>query len=319
MNPAKILIIDDDSISRRFVSKVLELAGYDWHEAQDGVEGLATAAQLEPDLILLDRVMPHMEGIEVLQRLRNHYRTNHIPVIMLTSLDDMDYRVEGLGAGADDYVIKPFDDRDLLARVAAALRRSEHSLSADSSTRLPGNAVLRHQLQRRLQAGNGCAVAYIDLDHFKAYVDHYGFEKAAVVIRGVAQITQHAVKDHGHPDDFLGHIGGDDFLLIAHPTTAEVVCQHIVESFDRSVSDHYNADDLASGYIEGYDRYGTARRFPLLSLSIAIIEVPDNCSPQPSQIASFAGRCKQNIKNNRGPGWKKYAFSTDASSATLER
>ena len=308
MDRAKILIIDDDSISRRFISKALDLAGYDWYEAKDGVEGLATATQLEPDLILLDRVMPQMEGLEVLRRLRNHYLTNHIPVIMLTSLDDIDYRVEGLTAGADDYVIKPFDNRDLLARVAAALRRSENSLAADPSSKLPGNAVLRRQLQLRLQAGTGCAVAYIDLDHFKAYVDNYGFEKAGVVIRGVAQIVQRAVKAHGHPEDFIGHIGGDDFLLIAYPATAEAVCRQLVEDFDRSVSSYYTATDLASGYIEGFDRYGTARRFPLLSLSIAIIEVPAQCSPDSSEIASFAGRCKQNIKNDRGLGWKKYAF-----------
>jgi diguanylate cyclase (GGDEF)-like protein len=318
MNRARILIIDDDSIARRFVSKALDLAGYDWYEAKDGAEGLASATQLEPDLILLDRVMPQMEGIEVLQRLRKHYLTNHIPVIMLTSLDDIDYRVEGLSAGADDYVIKPFDDRDLLARVAAALRRSEQNLDADSLTRLPGNAALRRQLQRRLQDGVGCAVAYIDVDHFKAYVDNYGFEKAAVVIRGVAQIVQLAAKAHGHPDDFIGHIGGDDFLLIAHSATAKKVCQHLLEEFDRSVSNYYNATDLASGYIEGSDRYGTARRFPLLSLSIAIIEVPTNCTPDLEEISSFAGRCKQDIKNNRGPGWKRYAFTANNSSAVRD-
>jgi diguanylate cyclase (GGDEF)-like protein len=220
----------------------------------------------------------------------------------------MDHRVEGLTAGADDYVIKPFDQRDLLARVASALRRSQHSLAADPSTKLPGNVVIRRHLQRKLQEDAECSVAYVDLDHFKAYVDFYGFERAGDVIHAVAQILQRAVAKHGGPHDFVGHIGGDDFLLISQPSHVEVVVQNLVESFAAEVPTYYSEQDGARGYITGQDRYGAQRQFPLLSLSVAIVEIRAGCCPAAADVAAFAGHCKQHIKSDRGQGWRRYPY-----------
>jgi len=309
MEDTRILIVDDQRMARRVIARALEAAGYQCHEAGDGATGLSLSRELTPDLILLDCVMPRLSGIEVLQQLRLDFRTSHIPVILLTSLDAMDHRVEGLQAGADDYVIKPFDERDLLARVAAALRRSRHSLAADPTSRLPGNQAIRHHLQHRLKAGAGCSVAYVDLDNFKAYVDFYGFERAGNVINAVAKLMHQVVADYGCADDFVGHIGGDDFLLIADSLTIESVCKNLIESFDREVPSFYNSADRLRGYIDGHDRYGTSRRFPLLSLSVAIIDITSGISPDPIDLATFAGRSKLDIKSNRGLGWRRYSYN----------
>ncbi|NEQ65790.1 MAG: response regulator transcription factor [Symploca sp. SIO1B1] len=121
----RILVIDDDSAISELVSVNLELAGYDVSQASDGVKGQALAVQLQPDLILLDLMLPKVDGFTVCQRLRRDERTTDIPVLMLTALGQTQDKVEGLNAGADDYMTKPFELEEMLARVRALLRRTD--------------------------------------------------------------------------------------------------------------------------------------------------------------------------------------------------
>ena len=304
----KVLIIEDDPLLRELASALLETSGYEPLEAGDGKDGLSMAFAERPDLILLDRGMPDMDGVEVLRRLRANFVTTHIPVILVSGRHELNDRLEGLASGADDYIIKPYDRQELMARVGAVIRRTQQSLGADPLTKLPGNLVLRHQFQQRLAAGNGVCIGYVDVDNFKAYVDHYGFEAAAFVIQKAAQMLYAAVTDHGDPQDFIGHIGGDDFLLLSTTSKIDHVAAALVESFAALAPQFYSDGDRARGYIEGKDRFGTMRQFPLVSLSVVIICIPPGAHADPDHVAAYAAHCKTELKRDRGKGWKRFEY-----------
>jgi two-component system response regulator RpaA len=122
---ARILVIDDDAAISELVAVNLEMAGYDVSQAEDGIKGQALALQLQPDLIMLDLMLPRVDGFTVCQRLRRDERTAEIPVLMLTALSQTQDKVEGFNAGADDYLTKPFEVEEMLARVRALLRRTD--------------------------------------------------------------------------------------------------------------------------------------------------------------------------------------------------
>jgi two-component system response regulator RpaA len=121
----RILVIDDDAAIADLVSINLEMAGYDVNQAEDGIKGQALAVQLQPDLIMLDLMLPKVDGFTVCQRLRRDERTADIPVLMLTALSQTQDKVEGFNAGADDYLTKPFEVEEMLARVRPLLRRTD--------------------------------------------------------------------------------------------------------------------------------------------------------------------------------------------------
>lgn len=311
----RVLVIDDDEDIRRLVRKVLDRESYKMLEANNGQDGLTLTFTELPDLIVLDRQMPGMDGLEVLRKLRAQLTTRHIPVILLTAMRDVDQRVKGLQSGADDYVLKPFAPRELRARVAATLRRSESDLVADPLTKLPGNLVLRKELGRRLERKSNFSLCYADINHFKAYVDHYGFERASEVIQRLAQLIYNSWVDHGAQEDFIGHIGGDDFLLLTGQERAEPVSVALVEGFQAMVSEFYDEADLRRGYIKGVDRYGAQRRFPLISLSVAIIDVAPGDVSDNRELAAFAARCKEDVKQRgekRPLSWRRYRYTSSS-------
>jgi len=302
LNPVlrlKILIVDDDEDLRRLVGSTLKDERYDLMEANNGQDGLALAFTEAPDLILLDRQMPGMDGLEVLNKLRTNLTTRHIPVILLTAMGKVNERVQGLETGADDYVIKPFAPQELSARVEATLRRSRRDLITDPLTKLPGNPVLREELSRRLSSREHFSLCYADINDFKAYVDSYGFEGASEVIQRLGQLIYNCWIEHGAPDDFIGHIGGDDFFVLTAQESAEPLSIALVTGFNEMAGKYYQKTDRDRGYIQGMDRYGVQRRFPLLSLSVAIIDIAPGDFSDSKDLAAFAARCKEDVKQTR--------------------
>lgn len=299
-----ILIVDDDADIRAVVRVALESRGWVVTEAGNGGEALETIASRHPDLVILDREMPGMGGMQALERLRGDPRTRHVPVIMLTSRGSLDDRVGGLDQGADDYVLKPFEEAELLARVRALLHRSREARSADPLTGLPGNYVLRRELARRLASDRPLSVAWLDLNHFKAYVDHRGFERASAVILRFADILTSVVEAEG----FVGHIGGDDFLLLGEPNEIGRQVEGILDAFEAAVPEFYEEEDLERGHVPGRDRWGVRRDFPLVSVAAAVVDVEPGDFDDPEALGDFAVLCKSAVKQ-RGEGnvWSRYS------------
>lgn len=227
-----------------------------------------------------------------------------------SSIGKLQKATHRIAAGEFDHDphIPPGDEIGALSqdflRMAARLKELEQiSLDASPLTRLPGNIAIERSINRRIREQASFAMCYLDLDNFKAYNDRYGYIKASDVLKKTGEVIHETVKQLNDPDAFVGHIGGDDFVVIIDSRLAKTACQKIIAAFDALVPQVYTDEDLAAGAIKGVDRYGVERVFPLLSMSIAAL----NCQPghyaSASEIASAAAAVKDRVKESSGSNY----------------
>ncbi|HJU51220.1 MAG TPA: response regulator [Acidimicrobiia bacterium] len=266
----RILVVDDDPDILSVVKINLELEGYEVDTAEDGREAVDKAMIEAPELILLDIMMPRMDGLTALRRIRSHGTTGNTSVILLTARGLPEDRVKGLELGADDYITKPFDISELVARVKAVLRRTQAARDLSPLTGLPGNFRIGAEIEQRIESGASFALIHCDLDNFKAFNDHYGFMRGDEVIRFCARCMVEATEAIGEPDAFVGHIGGDDFVALISAEKAEEYCKRVIETFDDGILDNYDTADALRGYIEVIDRRGERYAFPMVSISMGV-------------------------------------------------
>ncbi len=293
-NKEKVLIADDSPAMREAVTQALEPT-YTVIQAQDGLHVLEQV-DTHPDIIgiVMDLMMPHLDGLKTTHVLKSDFLTYHIPIIILTSqvaLEDMVYAVQ---MGADDYMKKPFDPIELNARLIMNIRRTQRDQNANPLTKLPGNAIINRTILQRLD--QPLAILYADLDNFKAYNDKYGFNKGDDILKHTAQVLSIALKKHGNPGDFLGHIGGDDFVLISTPDKAEAISQEICISFDQQATQFYSEEDQKRKKIIAFDRLGNQQEFPLVSISVAVVTNEKKELTSMPQIAQLAAELKHYAK-----------------------
>lgn len=298
---SRILIADDDEDIRAFLEVELTLEGYSTVEAADGLQALERARRDGPDLIVLDVNMPQLDGLAVLRRLREDARTAHLPVILLTARGQASDTVEGLDAGADSYLTKPFLAEVLLAHVRAALRRADQQAARSPLTGLPGNERILSELTERLERGEPVALLYVDLDQFKPFNDHYGFLRGDQAIQATATLLQRVASDAGDERTFVGHVGGDDFVVITGPELAEPLARRITDRFDQLAPSLYDPADRDAGSIEVPDRRGTPQRFPLLSLSIGVASTASRDLQHPGELVEVATEMKRFAKRREQP------------------
>ncbi|HEX9781079.1 MAG TPA: response regulator [bacterium] len=292
----KVLVADDDPDLRDILRAILESAGFSVVEAADGQAAVEEIRTHQPALVILDNMMPRMTGPQVCTWLKQDMLLRHVPVIMLTGKSEVQDKVEGINAGADDYLVKPFEPKELLARVQMVIRRSAQDLEANPLTRLPGNTSIHREIQQSITSRTPFAVCYVDLDQFKAFNDHYGYSRGDEAIRYTAQALLQASKTAGGPSDFVGHIGGDDFILITSPDRAEAVCRTIVESFDAGVGTLYDEADRQRGHLLHRTRTGEMVEVPFLFISIALVSSEDHQFEHPGQIAELGAELKTYAK-----------------------
>ena len=299
MIKARILTIDDDPD----ILDVLELTLselYEVFQANNGEEGLNMLQQKNPDLIICDYTMPVMNGRDFCIALKKDILLRHIPIIMLTGKGEVQDRITGIEAGVDDYIVKPFDPSELLARIRMILKRTESSLDANPLSHLPGNTSIMEEFQRHISSGEKFAVGYADLDKFKAYNDVYGFEKGDDIIRETARILIEVVREVGGSDSFVGHVGGDDFVFIMDDKLIDEASQKIVDCFDEKVSSFYSKKDFEAGYICGTDRQGNEEKLGLLAISIGIVSNATQEITHVAQISEIAAELKKYAKSIDG-------------------
>ena len=296
----KILIADDDPDILRFVEINLRLEDFDISTASDGQEALESAIAQRPDLVLLDVMMPKMDGFEVCQRLRGDPRTSNVSIIMLTAKSLSAEKVVGLTAGADDYIIKPFDPLELIARVKSTLRRAREMRDVNPLTGLPGNAMILQELQRRIAENQSFALMHIDLDNFKSYNDFYGFARGDTVIKLVARILQDAVVKQDPQSGFVGHIGGDDFALLCDADVAVSMCKEVIARFDESIPALYDPQDSERGYITVADRRDETHDFPLMTITLGVTSTSARRIESHWQASEIAGELKMFAKKQQG-------------------
>jgi diguanylate cyclase (GGDEF)-like protein len=298
-----LLVVDDDPFIARLLEIELKAAGYDVRVASDGVMALETAQERCPDLVLADVMMPNMDGFELTRRLRQDPRTAAVSIIMLTARGLSADKLEGFAIGADDYIVKPFDTPELLARIRGVLRRSRDMRAQSPLTGLPGNVRIEEEIDARVDQGIPFAILYADLDHFKAFNDHYGFARGDDVIQSTARMLEDVSREVTEGQAFVGHVGGDDFIVVVPPELAGEVAQALAERFDGFVGDLYPAEDRERGYIEVVNRRGELQRFGMLTMSIGVASTQKRSFQHYAEAVAVATEMKQYTKGATGSSW----------------
>ncbi len=296
MKKPRVLVVDDEEDIRDILKTILTEEDYEVIEAGDGNEALKMARTKAPDMIILDYNIPYIDGRDVCSQLKKDILLRHLPILMLTGRGEVMDKVKGINAGADDYVVKPFEPAELLARVRMIIRRTERDLDANPLTRLPGNISIMNELQGCIDKGSPFAVGYADLDKFKSYNDKYGFERGDEVIRETARIILNAVTLTGNPGDFTGHIGGDDFIFITCPEKSDAICLKIIEDFEKKVPEFYAPVDAKNGFISALDRKGQLQKISLLSISIGVVANLNQRLTHVAQIGEIGAELKHAAK-----------------------
>ena len=299
MAKSRILIAEDEPNLREVLHMQLELAGFEVVDACDGQVALELAGQANPDVILLDVMMPRVDGYEALRRLRASYATRFIPIIMLTAKDTREDVLTGFQGGANDYLTKPYDRGELLLRIENQLNWSRQQREANPLTGLPGNLSINRETERRLASGEPFALLQVDIDFFKAYNDHYGYPRGDEAIQSLSRILVEAACRHGE-GTFVGHIGGDDFVLLSEPGEAEAIGQEIIDEFNRVVPSLYDADDRARGHVQVKNRRHELEDFPLMSVTIALVRTDRAQVSHLAQLTDIAQELKAHGKGIPG-------------------
>ena len=299
----KILIVDDSLFFRAEMERSLTGAGYTTVTVTSGEEALEKVRSEKPDLVLLDVVMTDMDGFEVCRILRNADSNNLMPIIMLSSKDSQDDKLVGLELGADDYITKPFNERELLSRIRNTLRRIDRNRAANPLTGLNGNIEIQREIESRIANGMQFAVVYGDLDNFKSFNDVYGFGRGDLLIKQTADILTDQVRLFGNPDDFVGHIGGDDFVFITTPDKAELLCREVIALFDEKAVTLYDPEDVEKGFISATNRRGETETFPLASISLGVVHNVTRPLHSHLEVAQVASELKKQLKAMEGSNY----------------
>ena len=299
----KILIVDDDPDILDVLRIILEAEGYEVTEAHDGKEALDIIKKTSPDLLITDFKMPKMCGDALCNKLKEDILVQHMPIIMLTGKGEVSDKVHGINAGADDYMVKPFEPQELVARVKMVLRRTARDLDANPLTRLPGNVSIINEIQGRIDRKEIFSVCYVDLDKFKAFNDKYGFKQGDEVIKNTARILISTVQEKGIAQDFIGHIGGDDFVIVTIPDRVDGLCKGIISKFDLMVPELYHEEDKKKGYIIGKDRQGKTKKIPFLSVSISVVSNKKKEIKHVAEVGEIGAELKEYAKSLKGSNY----------------
>jgi diguanylate cyclase (GGDEF)-like protein len=294
-------VVEDDRAIANMLQTTLQLEGYTAAIARTGEEGLQAALREVPELILLDLMLPGIDGFEVLRRLRADPKSQHIPVIVLSARHDTAVKVRAFDEHVDDYLTKPWHVDELMARIRARLQRRNNPVN--HLTGLPAGARIEQAITRQLESGGLWALLYFDLDNFKAYNDAYGPFTGDELIKVLGRIAVEVLREHGNPSDFLGHIGGDDFVIITTPDRVQALCTELIDRWDRESRAYYTPEDQARGSIYGQDRSGVHQYFPLVALSIAVVTNQHRPIPSIDDVSLIAAEVKAKAKSIPGSSY----------------
>lgn len=288
---SQILFADDDAAMRQMVADVLTSAGHSVRLAGDGTTALTEIRRQPPDLVILDYRMGRPDGFAVCREIKSTPRLDYLPVMILTAQNTTEEKLGGFGAGADDYLAKPFDARELVARVGALLRLSRAGRDQNPTSGLPGGEAIEREYRARSTSGR-ITVCYLDLDHFKPFGDRFGFTVADAAIRDVGE----AILDAAREGEFVGHVGGDDFVVLCEPQQARPLVAAAQADFRDRVSARLPPEDAARGTFRAVGRDGEERIFSITQLSAAILHLRGPELPEFAALGPRVAALKQEAK-----------------------
>ena len=270
MGKSRLLVVEDDIDIGNMLKIYFSGMEFDVDVAVRGSDALEKTKQVLPHLIVLDIMLPDIDGYEVCRNLRTNMRTSHIPVIFLTQKDERSDKLQGLELGADDYITKPFDIEELKLRVQGAIRRSERESLTDPRSGLPAGRLIENRL-REIIREKGWALLDARVNNFEPFKDVYGFVTGDDVLRFTAMLIGEVVDELGATSDFIGHAGGDNFVIITSDEKSAAIKARLKERFDAEVQSHYNFMDRQQGFVQAPAADGTTIKVPFMNLSVGIV------------------------------------------------
>lgn len=297
MGKARLLIVEDDFDISNMLRIYFAGQGYDVDVALRGSEALEKTRQVMPNLIVLDIMLPDIDGYEVCRNLRLNIRTSHIPVIFLTQRDERSDRLQGLELGADNYITKPFDIEELKLYVQNAIARSERESLTDPQTGLPAGRLIENRLRDIIRQRKGWTFIDVRINHFEPFKDVYGFIAANDVLRFAAMLIGEVMDELGTPNDFVGHAGGDNFIIIATEEGASAIRQRLKARFKEEVLSHYNFMDRQQGYILAPDENRKIQQTPLMTLAVGMVSPSTHVFSDIREITELAAEERRQDAN----------------------
>ncbi len=296
-----ILIVDDNPKTVSQCVAALRSAGYRTISAPDGNTALRLAKEHLPDLVLSDIMMPGLDGYELVQGLRESPRTCTTCIVLMTGskMAEEDI-VHGFECGVDDYVLKPLRMNELVARVKAIIQGAKRRADLSPLTGLPGNRLIQEHLSRLLARKQDFSALLLDIDNFKAFNDRYGFARGDAAIKLLGSILLEAAQKVASKGIFVGHIGGDDFLVVANRLDEEAFARMVMEAFDTKVPELYDPADRKRGFVEIEDRRGKLARYPIMTLSIACVSTTSRRFENTLEVTAVLAEVKNFLKRTSG-------------------
>lgn len=295
----RILLLHHEPTSIQSLSQSLSKAGFEVVESTGSTFALHELVHDPPCLILASEGAGG-RSVETLTRdLRSDPFLGRLPLIVFIRdirLNDIDWST----IGVDDYVTVPYSPEEVVQRVRLCLSRLTRSLDANPLTRLPGNTTILFETTARIDSGHPFALAYLDIDNFKSFNDRYGYGRGDEVLVVTCRILTTVVGEFAGSEGFVGHVGGDDFVLMSRPDNIDAICQIVIKRFDLVIPDFYDRDDRIRGYIDSVDRRGNHEQFPIMSLSIAVVTNEHRPIAHPGDVSKIASELKKRAKTLKG-------------------
>ena len=256
-----------------------------------------------PDMIIVDEDTIGVDVKEVCKILWQDEDNSITPIIVISSNWDKDHRLEILKQSVEYFIVKPIEKEYIYYTIKNLTRLLQVNRRVSPLTGLPGNVQIQTEMKRRLLNKENFAILYFDLDNFKAYNDIYGFSNGDEIIKFTARTIVDNIHTTDSNDNFIGHIGGDDFIAIASGGDYDKICKKIINEFDENVLKYYNKEDIEKGYIEVANRKGIIEQFPLTSISIGVVVVEPGRFRNTLEIGEIGAQVKHQAKSISGSSY----------------
>jgi len=293
------LIAHDDQLTWK-ITKILVDRDYRVSASRTVAEGLGRVYETPPLLIIIHEPLVRGKALKQLKNFKKDNLFSHIPVVLVVSPEWEQQLIDWDEYPVEDYLTTTFRTDELVNRISLCLNRFFRALDPNPLTRLPGNTSILRQIQQCLDLGKNVAIAYLDIDNFKAFNDRYGFSRGDEALRMAARILSNIVKDYRSEDSFVGHVGGDDFVFIVPTESIDEVCRRIIANFDAIIPSLYEDAERKKGCIVAKDRSGKKQIFPLMSVSIAVVTNEAGRLAHYGEVSARASQVKKLVKKISG-------------------
>lgn len=299
-HPSRILVVEDEENLRNILVFQLRGEGFEARGVSRGDEALPAALSWKPQLVLLDLMMPGMDGFSVCRTLRSNEETEGLPIIVVTARGDAATRLQALVAGAHEFLVKPYSWDDMLTRIQSALENAERHGGSVSFVGLPGSAAVEAEVARLMNVSEDFAFLNLDIDHFRRFNERFGYERGDEVIHALTRMVREILEEQPGQVSFAGHFGGDDLVVLRDPDLAQPFAEELVKRFDLELRGFFEEHDVERGYYEIVNRSGRRETVPIPSLTIALVNHVMERSMHQRRLADVAAELRAYGKSRPG-------------------